>query len=425
MNLHEAVSAVVDEERVLVSIVEIDNVRKHPNADLLSLADIGGWQCCIKLDEMKKGEKALYCEIDSLLPLDNPIFAFLEQRKESLKSVNEKLYSRIKTIRLRKEISQGLLLPLPDAYKDLPVGTGLTQALGVLKYDQPVEKPQGYVAKKTWLDKLCFKIAGGETRSIYRPWPSFLTKTKEERVQNLGSRYTRALEARELFEVSYKLDGASMTAYVLHVEGQEMPREGVCSRNQEISTEIDKWGIGEQVRRWFASFLLANRRMLRIKRIIFPKWRKGVDPSDDDYVSMYIGGRIQEKLARFYRNTGVSVAIQGELCGPSIQKNAEKLNTKQFFVYGVHVLKSDIPYFKVGRMNPEQARKFAASLGLNYIPLLSDSMPLPDSIRECLKVADGKGAFGSPNREGLVFKSVERDFSFKVISNNYLLKNDD
>ena len=61
-------------------------------------------------------------------------------------------------------------------------------------------------------------------------------------------------------------------------------------------------------------------------------------------------------------------------------------------------------------------------MGLNYIPVLNTRVKLPPSVKECLKRADGPGSFGPDvKREGVVFKSLTRDFSFKAISNAYLL----
>ena len=89
-------------ERKLLRVVVIDEIVEHPNADALELGIVGGWQVCVKKGEFKAGDKAIYAEVDAMLPLDNPLFSFLEGRNQyTVDGVN---YSRVKTIKLRKEL---------------------------------------------------------------------------------------------------------------------------------------------------------------------------------------------------------------------------------------------------------------------------------------------------------------------------------
>lgn len=137
---------VVEETRKLVRIVELDDVVTHTNADSLELAIVGGWQLCVKKGEFKKGDRAIYCEIDSLLPLEQvELFGFLEARRSDNRRVNGVNYHRLKTIKLRGELSQGLLVPIPDKFKNRAVDENLTLELGVLKYEST--PPQVSVAR--------------------------------------------------------------------------------------------------------------------------------------------------------------------------------------------------------------------------------------------------------------------------------------
>lgn len=99
--------------RKLASIKIIEEVAPIPGADRIEKARIGGWWCVVRKDEFKVGDKAVYFEIDSLLPAVEP-FAFLE--KDGLKKsiIEDKEYTgyRIKTKKLRNTISQGLILPI-------------------------------------------------------------------------------------------------------------------------------------------------------------------------------------------------------------------------------------------------------------------------------------------------------------------------
>lgn len=417
--------AVVEDVRNLVSVVQLDDVITHTNADSLELAIVGGWQCCVRKGEFKKGDKVLYCEIDSLLPISNPNFAFLEERKEGLKLIDEKVYARIKTIRLRKELSQGLVIPLPKEFEIFPVGTNVTLLMDVLKYEPVAQKPEGYVARKTWLDKLCRLIRGSDEATLLSPWPSFLNKSDQDRVQNKSNAYRKAVESGEEFEVTYKLDGASMTAFS-RVLADNSLKVGVCSRNNEILIEGVEWSFVEQCRNWLASFILANRRILKVKRLITPRWKTGINADDNEFVKALRKYELEERLKEFWEVFGIRMAVQGELVGPGIQHNFERLKEQDFFVYDIWVIQDNSGLFAPGtKMLPDDARDFAGRLGLRYVPVLRERMKLLETVALCLYLAEGPSAFHSEGyREGLVFKSVSRPFSFKAISNTYLLKND-
>lgn len=421
----EVAGAMVEDVRELVRVVVIDDVIKHSNADALELAIVGGWQCCVKLGEFKKGDLAIYCEIDSMLPISNPIFEFLQERKDSLKLVGEEVYSRIKTIRLRKELSQGLVIPVPSDMK-VVVGENLTTKLGILKYEGKVESAGSSASYDlSWYGRLCEFIAGGPLPKLQLPWPSFLKKSDQPRVQNVSASYRQAVMNGEDFEVTYKLDGASMTAWAC-IGAEDVVQTGIGSRNNELITEDVLWGPFEQFRRWLATLLMMNRRLFKIWRFILPRWKKGLIASDDQYVAMAIKLGLQERL-RAYLNIKreapiTGIAVQGELCGPGIQSNFEGLSEQQFFVYSVFVCEGGV--FK--ELLPFQTAIIVSMLGLKYVPIFEGSMTLPPTMKECLLLADGPAAFKKGGyREGFVFKSRTRNFSFKAISNSYLLKNGD
>lgn len=103
----------LEKDRKLARIVVIDDVREHKNADRLELCIVGGWQCVSGKGNFKKGDRAVYCEIDSLLPTDYVDFNFLENRNSDNRNVEGKRYHRLTTSKLRKELSQGLLVRCP------------------------------------------------------------------------------------------------------------------------------------------------------------------------------------------------------------------------------------------------------------------------------------------------------------------------
>jgi len=201
-------------ERKLATIREITDIRPIEGADMIELASVGGWNVVVAKNVGHKiGDKVVYCEIDSFLPIKEE-FEFL--RKSSYKKMGDQEGFRLKTIKLRGQVSQGLILPISvvpivqfATGHDLPEGLDVTEMLGIVKYEPPIPA------------ELSGKVKGG--------FPSFLHKTDEERVQNLVKEYGEyKLTSVHQFYMTEKLDGSSATFYMN--EGEF----GVCSRNLEL-----------------------------------------------------------------------------------------------------------------------------------------------------------------------------------------------
>ena len=195
-------------ERKLASVRKISDLSPIEGADKIEVATIDGWKVVVAKDvNHKVGDLVVYCEVDSFLPIREE-FEFL--RKSSHKKMGDQEGFRLKTIRLRGQLSQGLILPihiLPfgDAFHE---GQDVTEVLGIVKYEPPVPA------------ELAGKVKG--------LFPSFLRKTDEERVQNLASEYEEYRTSDHKFYVTEKLDGSSATFYLRNGEF------GVCSRNLEL-----------------------------------------------------------------------------------------------------------------------------------------------------------------------------------------------
>lgn len=200
-------------ERKLASIRKITDIRPIEGADAIETAMVGGWSVVTKKGEYKPGDLCVYCEIDSFLPIREE-FEFL--RKSSYKKMGDQEGFRLKTIRLRGQLSQGLLLPINTlpmtqfaTASNLPEGMDVTDVLGITKYEPPIPA------------ELAGKVKG--------QFPSFLRKTDEERVQNLEKEYQEyRYGSKHQFYVTEKLDGSSATYYLKDGEF------GVCSRNLEL-----------------------------------------------------------------------------------------------------------------------------------------------------------------------------------------------
>lgn len=328
-------------ERQLVTVRTVSDLLPIPGADLIEVAQVDGWRCVVKKGVFKIGDPALYFEIDSILPSNIPQFEFLTKNKKP---------HRLKTIRLRKQLSQGLLMPFSEFPELAATVTSLDDIaayLGVIKYAP--ELPA----------QLRGKAIGN--------FPPFLRKTDQERVQNIVSEVF-VDRWDKLYEVTEKLDGSSMTLY------NQDGRTGVCSRNLDLDIE---------------------------------------GSPDNVMVLMY-----QKYKAAMERHK--NIAIQGEIIGPGIQGNKYNLIEHRFFVFDVFDIESG--YY----MSPATRHKILQDFlpEFEHVPVLNDKTGFT-SLPLLLERADGESVVcAGVQREGLVFKAVEGGFSFKVISNAWLERNE-
>ena len=197
--------------RKLASIQKIMNLQPIAQADAIEKATVLGWQLVVKKEEFKVGDLVVYCEIDSLMP-DRTEFEFLKPRG-----------MRVRTIRLRGQISQGICFPLsilPTDF-DMKEDADCTEALGIVKYEPPMPA-----------------CLSGKAKGRF---PSFIPKTDETRVQVLQKLLDKYKDA-ECY-ITEKLDGSSATFFVK--DGVF----GVCSRNLELieDTENSFWKVARQL----------------------------------------------------------------------------------------------------------------------------------------------------------------------------------
>jgi RNA ligase (TIGR02306 family) len=335
-------------ERKLASIRVISDIQKIPDADMIELAIVDGWKVVVaKSVGHKVGDMVVYCEIDSFLPIKEQ-FEFL--RKSSYKKMDDIEGFRLKTIKLRGQVSQGLILPLKELSEfsiDNPyVGMDVTELLGIVKYEPPIPAE-----------------LSGKVKGLF---PSFLRKTDEERVQNLTQYYNTWVDNGLDFYVTEKLDGSSATYYLNNGEF------GVCTRNLEL---------------------------LETEGNSFWKVARELD--------------LENKL----KSLGKNISIQGELIGEGIQGNPYKIKGQTVRIFNVFDIDSQEYLGLNGFIETTK------TLELTTVPILTTSMKLPNTIDEILQYSNGKSELNSNfDREGVVFRTLDRKLSFKVISNNFLLK---
>lgn len=363
-------------ERKLVTLRRISDLQPIPGADAIECATVDGWKLVVKRGEFEIGDTCVYLEIDSFLPENDPRFAFL--MKSGVREFEGARGHKLRTIKLRGTLSQGLALPLGT------LKNTLFPEIWQYLHDHNEDNPSPYTADfsellriKKWEAAIPAELAG----QVKGMSPGFIRKTDQERCQNLTTEIFTD-NANAYYEVTTKLDGTSVTFYVRDGE------VGVCSRNLEL--KINDLNAGNSL------------------------------------VRMLIDSGLQDALVKL----DGPIAIQGELIGEGIQGNKEKIKGHQFHIF-------DMQNLSTGQYLTPQERKVLCdklfNLGVDvkkifHVPIIAHNAHLYDTLgisnmSQLLKFADGP-SLNSEKREGLVFKRVDGKFSFKVISNAWLIVND-
>jgi RNA ligase (TIGR02306 family) len=426
---------VIPETRRLATFRTVDAIEPIEGADAIELAVLGGWKVVCKKGDFNVGDPCIYLECDAFLPDGVPAWQFLIDK--SPRMMNGVKGHRLRTIKLRGQISQGLILKTsdhpatklvlaldeaaaasvegctPEQIEEAtylrkgmdehsldPRDLNLNKLLGIVKWDPPMSAQLAGMAEGLF--------------------PSFIRKTDQERAQNLKEEIfgfddlvipaNPDLNRPEIirpakgdrnakYEITMKLDGSSGTYFVrskfsepIGVDGVRLdpPEVGVCSRNLELK-------INE-----------AN--------------------AENTFVKVGRETGLFKALEQYYESTGQAIAVQGEVMGPAIQGNREELKTHEFYVFDI---------FDIGAhayLSPSQR---AAALGwlagygakIKHVPIIAHEANLHDTLGiatmdQLIKFAEGP-SIKHPIREGLVFKRLDGQFTFKVISNKYLEKEKD
>ena len=198
-------------ERKLATVQTINAIYPIPDADRICQYGVNGWRVVDQVGKYAVGDSVVYIEIDSWVPAT--IAPFLSKGKEP-KVFQGIQGEKLRTIRLKKALSQGLLLPIDSAMSELlsePLALGdMTEALGIVKWEMPPEFLQA------------------NAKGVF---PSFIHKTDQERIQNVYQQLFPTL-VRSDWEITEKLEGSSLTMYYNNGEF------GVCSRNLNLREDM-------------------------------------------------------------------------------------------------------------------------------------------------------------------------------------------
>jgi RNA ligase (TIGR02306 family) len=378
-----------DITRKLASIRKIAEIMPIPGADKIELVQVDGWSVVAKKGDFQVGDTCVYFEIDSFLPV-RPEFEFLRNGCYR-EHPDLGLGFRLRTVKMRGQISQGLVLPISilNNFGSLDNESAWVNENGSYPNVEGQDLTD-YIGVKKWESPIPAELAG----QVRGNFPSFIPKTDQERVQNIhltrkkkatwvvdGQEFSKEFDdATKLypedftFEVSLKLDGSSMTVY------KKGDYVGVCSRNMDLSeTETNAY------------------------------WKCARD-----------SGLIKVMKDEWF---DIDFAIQGELMGPGIQGNREGLTKHKFYVFNIYDIRKG-KYF-----TPELARKaikqlfsYEYKVDIEYVPVYYMAYNGKDLTPEkCLEMAKGP-SINNKVREGIVFKANEKEFSFKAINNDFLLE---
>ncbi len=336
-------------ERQLATIQRITEINPIEGADRIEVASVRGWKVVINKNIYSVGDLVTFCEIDSFVP--HTLAPFLTKDGHYPKVYEGVEGERLRTVKLRSQISQGLILPAVEGYSE---GADVSDVLGIVKYDPP-------------LSANLVGVALGN-------FPSFIPKTDEVRIQNLGALLT-AYEGTPMY-ITEKIDGSSATYF--YRDGEF----GVCSRNLELKeTEGNAyWAMAREL---------------------------GL-----------------EKVLALYGEMGENLALQGELAGKGIQGNPLGLDKLTFFVYNVFNI-NDGTYLSLAA-----AQELIEFHKLQMVPLIETDHVLQGSTEYYVDRANGMKSVLNPKvlAEGIVCRPMKEittrygRLSYKAINNKYLLK---
>lgn len=410
-----------DNQRELAYVVLVDGIEELPGYDRVESAVIGGWRCIVPKGQFHVGDPGIYFEIDSRVPSDNPAFAFLEKRNY-----------KIKTQKMCKSISQGLLMHASDFGWSIGCNWGtmndensdrklvaiiddkgiehhtddesrfLTKILGVTyadeednqrkapsvdKYKKMAQRHPNifkkpfvrWLMKRSWGRRLMFMLFG-KKKDKKGGWPTWVNKTDEERVENMP---WVLQDKNKKWIATEKVDGTS-TTFTMKRGKHNKYEFYVCSRNVCFDS-IDK-----------PCYYDTN-----------VYWEMAEKYNMFDILKRFLDGYPEVEW----------VTIQGETYGEGVQKNTYDISGHDFKAFNL------IDSVR-GRWNSSQMKGLLEyEWGIPCVPILDGNFTLPDTVEELRDYVNSMpSVINNKMKEGIVFRALDGVQSFKCVSPEYLLK---
>lgn len=442
-------------ERKLASIQKILSLEKIEGADKIEKATVLGWEVVVKKGDFKVGDLVVYCEVDSILP-DRKEFEFLRERN-----------FRIRTIKLKKQVSQGICFPL-------------SIILEYFKGDRIIEIiEEKNTTSHITINKSRITIKYGINCNKNIVLLFVLSALNNEKIKS----YNKTLRAtlfdnyNNIENITFYTDNKSEYIIIKNIflEGQDVTEligvtkyETGYEKNERLQQEI-KSG---KVKKFFMKYNWF-RRLFASDKMSWPSFISKTDepriqlfpniceqekdtvfsvtekldgqsatyflvknPNKWQFWKPYIFGvcsrnflkgkkdnstwwRIAEELKMEIILKGMIgtedyIVIQGEIIGEGVQGNKYGIKGLRFYVFNIFTSKE--------RLNNFSIQIECDTEGLNMVPIKEEIFKLKSSIPEMVEYAKGKSDIADMHREGIVVRNFDKNISFKVINPDFLLK---
>lgn len=349
--------------RKMTSVKTITNLTMIPDSDFIELATVNnGWDVVVKKGSHKINEQVVYFEIDSIIPASDDRFLtiFSQEKPKNYQTNNGFSFGwKLHTKKIRGKISQGLIMPLSE-FPEINENNQLD-----LDNLLNIQKHEPYI----------------ESREAKGTFPYYIKKTSLERVQNIWDE----ISLDEKFYATLKVDGLSMTIFNYENDGKNT---GVCSNG--VMLKEDKMNAYTNTAKNFKI-------LEKIQKFNF-----------DNFSEL-----------KFKTPLNNNIAIQGEVYGLGLEKNREKIKTIEFVGFNIYSIDNQ------QSLLPQNTFKIFEDMNIPHVPVIYKEKSLRElgvsTLADLLELANLESLHGQI-AEGLVFRSCERDFAFKVINNQYLCK---
>lgn len=351
----------------LAIVSKIQSITPIEGKDFIELARIENYDSVVQKGEFKEGDVAIYVFYDSILP-QREEFEFLRKRCWSPKYQG----FRIRPMKLGNVVSEGLVLPMSvlPQNKKYKVGDVVTDDLGIILYDpeynpsKPKAEPKGFfktLMRIPAFRKLVNRYYAFKKAHNNKNYPNWVVKSDEDNIEKL---WDSVKDCGAPFFLTEKVEGMS-TSYAI-----EKGKFKVYSHN---------WLVKEGA-----------------------------------WVEYAVKHDIEKKLRNYCKMHNLkSICIQGELVGPSIQRNIYNLKDLDFYMFGGYYAdKTKLGYFEMVALAKKIGEKSVPYLGKKYIADF-------DGLDAIIKDADGKSEIYNVKREGIVWRTDDGSVHFKAKSRDY------
>ena len=399
-------------ERELAYVVLIDGIEPIPGYDRVEHALVGGWRVIVQKDQFKVGDPAIYFEIDSRVPADRECFDFLEKR-----------HYKVKTLKMCKTLSQGLLMHASDfgwtignVEPETPYimdderiphyvndeSRFLTKKLGVTyaddednqrkaasvdKYKKMASRHQKlfkkpfirWMMRHGWGRKLLFFFFG-KKKDKKNGWPTWVQKTDEERVQNMPW----ILNSTDKWIATEKIDGTS-TTFTMKRGKFGHKSFYVCSRNVCFGEENKPCYYDTNV-----------------------YWEMAKKYDIYNVLSAMLDAHPHDEC----------ITLQGETYGAGVQRREYSLDGHDFAAF-------NLIFSSRGRVGTTEMITILSEYNVPCVPVVKANIDFTDkfaTLEDMLLWAEGNSQIDGLPREGIVFRTLDGQKSFKAVSNSFLLK---